>query len=391
MISANNLISKNKIVGALINVMILVSTTVLFLMLAEWYVRMFKPQPLIPRYVIDAPYGVLMNQPNIDTWHITKEYKINMRTNSKGIRTDREIGYEKPPGMKRIVALGDSYTLGYGVNLEDLFLTRLENKLNEQGVSAEIINLGVNGFSNAEELVTLENEGLKYGPDLILLAYYQNDLGDNVVSGLYRVEGHELIRAQKEYLPKSKLRNFLHSFGIYRYLTEKSQLLYLIRSNIAKQIRSSSLKKRELGLNQKEVSADADQLILGAKIIGRIYEVAEDKNIPFLLVDIPSRSLTSNIPIEQMTYLDQIHFFDSAKILKKVPKDILLYWKKSDGHWTPTAHRIVGERLAEFIIEHNLLEKLISVYSKRMQKVSQFTFRQIFFLGTNEFLSFDAI
>jgi len=203
--------------GILVMCAVMFTLMAVVLLGAEYYLRLFNPQPLIPRYVIDAPYGVLMNQPNIDIWHITKEYKINMRTNSKGIRTDREFDYEKPPGMKRIVALGDSYTLGYGVNLEDLFLTRLENKLNEQGFSVEIINLGVADFSNAEELVTLENEGLKYGPDMIMLAYYQNDVNDNVASGLYSVKGKELIRAQKEYLPKSKLRNFLHSFRIYRY------------------------------------------------------------------------------------------------------------------------------------------------------------------------------
>jgi len=244
-IDENNVFANNKILGSLIMLIIVVVFMVIILLLAEGYLRIFNPQPLIPRYVTDAPYGIRMNYPNINIWHTTPDYKINIRTNSRGIRADKEIFYEKPLGTKRIVALGDSYTLGYGVNKEDLYLTILEKKLNEVGYVVEVINLGVSGFSNAEELIALENEGIKYDPDLIVLAFYQNDLRENVISNLYAIENNELIKNNEEYLPKVRLRNRLYSSRTYRYLAGNSHLLYLIRHQLSEMIKKSMLKENE--------------------------------------------------------------------------------------------------------------------------------------------------
>ena len=82
-----------------------------------------------------------------------------METNSKGVRSDREIPYEKPAGVKRIVVLGDSYGMGYEVTLEDSFLGVMERRLQESGIEAEVVNLSVSGHGTAEELITLKEEG----------------------------------------------------------------------------------------------------------------------------------------------------------------------------------------------------------------------------------------
>jgi len=238
-----NVFLNNKFVGGSALLATFILTTIAILFLAEGFLRLFYPQPLIPRYVTNAPYGIRMNSPNVDIWHSTPDYRVNIRTNTKGIRADREIQYAKLPGKKRIVVLGDSYTMGYGVNKEDLYLTILEKKLNDEGYTAEVINLGVSGFSNAEELITLENEGMRYEPDLVVLAFYQNDLKENVYSNLFGVEDGELTRKHKEYLPKIKLRNFLYSFKVYRFLAHHSHLLYLIREPLARVIKNGMLKK----------------------------------------------------------------------------------------------------------------------------------------------------
>src|SRR5262249_12518020 len=43
---------------------------------------------------------------------------VEYRTNSDGMRDDREYSVEKPPGYRRLVFLGDSFTFGSGVVLE---------------------------------------------------------------------------------------------------------------------------------------------------------------------------------------------------------------------------------------------------------------------------------
>jgi acyl-CoA thioesterase-1 len=49
----------------------------------------------------------------------------------------------------RILALGDSLTAGYGLNLEDGFTRQLERKLSAMGYSVRVLNAGVSGDTSA--------------------------------------------------------------------------------------------------------------------------------------------------------------------------------------------------------------------------------------------------
>ena len=96
---------------------------------------------------------------------------ISVDINSHGLRGP-EIPYEKPPGTYRILNLGDSVAMGWGIRLEDTYCQRLESLLNESGhgnLRFEVINAGVPGWNVENELAYLQAEGLKYEPDLILL------------------------------------------------------------------------------------------------------------------------------------------------------------------------------------------------------------------------------
>ena len=136
----------------------------------EILVRIWMPQPMLPRYVTDASYGVRKNMPDVIIWHSSPDYRVNVRTNSHGVRSDRDIPYQKPVGTSRIVGLGDSFTLGYEVEQEDTFLYQMETNLKERGFErVEVINLGVSGFGTSEELITLREEGMRYEPDLVIL------------------------------------------------------------------------------------------------------------------------------------------------------------------------------------------------------------------------------
>lgn len=96
---------------------------------------------------------------------------INVDINSHGLRSP-ETTYAKPPGTFRILNLGDSVAMGWGIREEDTYGRRLESLLNEQSSDNrrfEVINAGVPGWNVENELAYLQAEGLKYQPDLILL------------------------------------------------------------------------------------------------------------------------------------------------------------------------------------------------------------------------------
>lgn len=103
------------------------------------------------------------------------DFDHEVRINSRGLR-DREVPYERKPGAARILALGDSFTFGQGVNVEQSWPKVLERRL---GGGAEVLNAGVSGWGTAQERLWLEAEGFRYRPDLVILGLYVNDFWDN--------------------------------------------------------------------------------------------------------------------------------------------------------------------------------------------------------------------
>jgi hypothetical protein len=96
---------------------------------------------------------------------------IPVDINSHGLRGP-ETPYEKPSDTIRILNLGDSVAMGWGVREESTYGRQLEALLNEQGAGDqryEVINAGVPGWNQENALAFLQAEGLKYEPDLILL------------------------------------------------------------------------------------------------------------------------------------------------------------------------------------------------------------------------------
>ncbi|HTQ80649.1 MAG TPA: SGNH/GDSL hydrolase family protein [Thermoanaerobaculia bacterium] len=92
-------------------------------------------------------------------------------SNREGFR-DVDHAVAKPPGVYRIVVLGDSIAAGLHVDrYEDIFPPTLERLLNARGLKAEVINLAVSGYNTQQEVEIFKEKGLRYQPDLVLLAY----------------------------------------------------------------------------------------------------------------------------------------------------------------------------------------------------------------------------
>jgi len=103
---------------------------------------------------------------------------VQVSINSEGLR-DREFSLEKPPGVYRVMMLGDSTTLGWGVRQEDTAAKLLERKLNEAlplGFNhVEVMNTGVGNYDTVQEVTYYETIGWKYHPDLVVLVFFIND------------------------------------------------------------------------------------------------------------------------------------------------------------------------------------------------------------------------
>jgi lysophospholipase L1-like esterase len=104
-------------------------------------------------------------------------YEFRGKTNSLGFR-DREHSPARPPGVYRIVVLGDSVTMGLQIpDREDLFPEVLERELKDAGHDVEVLNFGVSGYNTQQEVAIFLERGLEYEPDLVLVQYSLNDAG----------------------------------------------------------------------------------------------------------------------------------------------------------------------------------------------------------------------
>jgi hypothetical protein len=354
--------------------------TAYLLMGGEVFLRIFAPEPILPRYICATDYGVRGNEPNRSFWHTTPEYRINIRTNSKGIRTDEEIPYNKPNGIKRIVLLGDSFGIGYGVNLEGTFSEQMKKILGEAGIKCQIVNLSVSGHGTAEQLIALREEGLRYQPDLVLLAWHGSDLADNIRSNLFQLEKGCLVHKSRTYLPGVKTREFLFQFEIYRWMAEHSHLYSCVRENAARLVKytilpairnlsNASNPKQELCVDAIE-SAAMYRKDLAIALLEEIKRECISNGAEFLIFDIPMRLGRSEFKSTFPIYNNEVHSFNVFCPLKlfRDHKGEIIYWEKSHGHFTPLGCRIVGEGLSKFIISNNLLDKPISTSTRPLSK-----------------------
>lgn len=146
-------------------------------------------------------------QPNTSgrSYNPLYEYDVSVAINSRGLRAYEFIGYEKPEGVYRVIVLGDSFVEAVQVELEESFPQQLGRQIADAtGKQVEVLNAGVGGWGNDQQLLWLKEEGYKYSPDLIVLAIYpRNDFMNNsealesanqgrILKPFYRLENGEL-------------------------------------------------------------------------------------------------------------------------------------------------------------------------------------------------------
>lgn len=102
-------------------------------------------------------------------------------TSSLGLR-DREYASPKPLAVFRVLMLGDSFTEGGGLTLEQTVAKRVESGLNGRGCGAyEVVNAGVASYSPILEYLLLQRLAPILQPDLVVVNFDMTDVHDDVI------------------------------------------------------------------------------------------------------------------------------------------------------------------------------------------------------------------
>ena len=323
----------------------------------ELFLRVFDPIEITPRFIQEGSHGIRENIPGSRYHHVSREYYIPFAINEQGMRDHRTFKPRAESGTLRILLIGDSFGMGYGVSFKDSVPALLETKLAESLDSrVEVVNYSVSGFGTAEELITLDDRGWELEPDVVICYFHPGDLSDNVRSQLFRLDDGNLVRWKDQYLPAVKLRTALFSYSAYRLMAQYSQFYSWIRNRAGIYARAAlaSIRSQESKENDSKKS-DGTETIgypiqLTLQLLSQIKKQCVAHDAKFIVLSIPvckgRAEFSERFPEAAAETLGlDIAPVSPIECFEQHPGEII-YWEHSAGHWSPLGTNCVAEVLA---------------------------------------------
>ena len=190
------------------------------LALAEAGVRLFARQDLVTedlRYEAHPTVGFRLEPLTY------VDHRIPSRINNLGLRG--EDVDSKASGEHRVLMLGDSFTFGAGVAVEEAFPQRLDRMLPgaapiEEGKTTRVVNGGTPSYGTLRELAWLKAFGDDVDADEIVLCFFVgNDFTDNTDATPHIFDGRMFDAEHGEESDwQLRLRIWRHKSHLYRLL-----------------------------------------------------------------------------------------------------------------------------------------------------------------------------
>lgn len=299
---------------------------------------------------------------NKEEYSIGRGFKIKRRLNKDGF-IGRDYDYIKPPGIYRIVIVGDSLTEGFQVNETDTFSALIESKINNAGFDkkVEVLNMGVAGYGTQKELYVLEKEGLKFNPDLLITAFFTgNDFTDNMNENIDREAKFTTFQEFKNdiklfarnhfaawrFILQQKSRNkFLNHFKNKNSSSTKDGIMTdsLFQKKYSKETQKMVNRSEELLLEFKRLADEnkKDHLVLILPSAGQVYSQGGYNFYP----DEINEVLKDYFKLQKIKYIDLLPKF---KNYYKLKPEMPLYLP-ADGHPSEKGHLVISEGVVEYL------------------------------------------
>ncbi|MFC1690830.1 SGNH/GDSL hydrolase family protein [Nanoarchaeota archaeon] len=285
------------------------------------------------RYSIDVKK--ISDIPNVSHEHQPKKssilYGVEIKTNSLGFR-DKEYNKLKSNNSKRILVLGDSVTLGWGVKISDAYSEVLESLLNNnnnnnnESVNYEVMNSAVGNY-NTEMEVNMLKQYIPLDFDSVIVGFFPND-----------AEKTHIVKKDLAYQFKSRL--YLYPFLWDRYVKIKFLLMKgsgdyssKIHEFYSEEYGGREVIKRYFSLLNN--IADENNLKVYIVMIPQFYNEFSDYDSGYIHDFIEELCDDNNF-----TCIDTLDDFNGYNL-----SEIII--SREDAHPNKLGHRLIAERIYE--------------------------------------------
>lgn len=295
---------------------------------------------------------------NLDARFVSSEFDVSFATDDRGRRTPSPGGSDL-----RVLGIGDSFTMGFGVESEETFLFVLAARLAEHGLRAEALNAGVLGYNPYNSVGYLLADGLRADPSVVILQLWVgDDLCDHArpIRPALRSEGSwrrslkfaarrshlaMFVRERVRAVPAARLwlmrHGFLARFGVDRFLAAD----FAERCAADLSALASLLDEVQVACRREE----ARLVVLLVPLREQLYEGDRRRALAYDGVEEDATDVDVEAPnraVGEMLRELQIDLVDPLAALRARAGEGRSYFAGHDIHLTPLGHRIVGEALA---------------------------------------------
>ncbi len=313
-------------------VIIATITAVIFIPSAEILLRVFFPQVVMyPRWETSNEYGVVLPRSAVMVHRQPGRWEYRYTINQDGCR-GVFVPVADARAMPTVVVLGDSYSMGMGVNDGEEYPAVLVREL---GKTYRVINTGNPGWGLTQEIRRYYEFGCKYKPAIVILQFCANDPSDCLRDRVTCVENGRFVFHNTQHRDNPIFKALSHV-----RLVQASQLYALVRS---------IYETRRDAAWQTEAQTQS----------------SEESNLYNQLLDVFAHDLyKDHIRFIVISVNGQLGSFPAIKdeVLALHRQGVLEYREVEDwfrgvddyaspeGHaWGAKAHQIVGENLARVI------------------------------------------
>ena len=211
--------------------------------------------------------------------------------NRQGFRDMRSFIKEKGP-RKRVVFLGDSFTMGMGVMNNETAPFYLEQFL---GGGYEVYNMGIRGYGAGQSLMLLLDTALDYNPDMVILGLFPaNDFPELVKNRLVRIGKGGLAEYNPDNIVASEMGP-LRTAYLMKFLLKK----YYAKSFFLPMFEKLLADGHDWELAEDPDSpASMEKKDLMKAVLRRFKVELDKRGIPFYVVIFPSYDAMKTLPMD---------------------------------------------------------------------------------------------